>query len=45
MDTNGWQMDWWEDYTHNGIKYTLSGSGWYGGISFYKSEEQSRSDE
>lgn len=40
LDTNGWQMDWWQDYIYQDTNYTLSGSGWYGGISFHKSDKQ-----
>lgn len=39
FDTNGWQWDWWIKMEKNGSRYTLSGSGWYGGLKFYVSEE------
>lgn len=39
FDTNGWQYDWWQHFTHNGKEYTLSGSGYYGGHSFNLSDE------
>jgi hypothetical protein len=38
FDTNGWQWDWWQHFTHNGKEYTLSGSGYYGGHSFQLSD-------
>lgn len=34
FDTNGWQWDWWQHFTHDGKEYTLSGSGYYGGHAF-----------
>lgn len=37
--TNGWQWDWWQEFTHNSKSYTLSGSGYYGGHSFGPSDE------
>lgn len=39
FDTNGWQWDWWQHFTHDGKNYTLSGSGYYGGHSFQLSDE------
>jgi len=39
FDTNGWQWDWWQDFTHEGKKYTLGGSGYYGGHSFGLADE------
>ncbi|HEY4417590.1 MAG TPA: hypothetical protein VGO57_18005 [Verrucomicrobiae bacterium] len=39
FSTNGWQWDWWQQFTHDGKRYTLSGSGFYGGHSFSVSEE------
>lgn len=38
FSTNGWQYDWWQEFTHNGKEYTLSGSGYYGGHSFHVSD-------
>lgn len=38
FDTNGWQWDWWQYVTYNGKNYTLSGSGYYGGHSFFVSD-------
>ena len=35
-DSNGWQHDYWNSWDINEIKYTLAGSGYYGGISFSK---------
>ena len=35
-DSNGWQHDYWMSWNINGNKYILSGSGYYGGISFSK---------
>ena len=37
--TNGWQYDWWQQFTHAGKKYTLGGSGYYGGHAFHLSDE------
>jgi hypothetical protein len=39
FDQNGWQWDWWQDFTHQGKRYTLSGSGFYGGHSFNLADE------
>jgi hypothetical protein len=33
-DTNGWQWDYWMDFEIDNEKYTLSGSGYYGGATF-----------
>jgi hypothetical protein len=38
FDTNGWQWDWWQQFTYEGKDYTLSGSGYYGGHSFHLSD-------
>lgn len=38
FDTNGWQYDWWQSFTHGGKEYTLSGSGYYGGHAFHVSD-------
>ena len=38
FDTNGWQYDWWQHFTHGGNEYTLSGSGYYGGHAFHVSD-------
>jgi hypothetical protein len=38
FDCNGWQWDWWVTYAYSGQTYRLSGSGYYGGISFDKAE-------
>lgn len=38
FDTNGWQYDWWQHFTHGGKEYTLSGSGFYGGHAFHISD-------
>jgi hypothetical protein len=40
FETNGWQWDWWQDFQCGGVAYTLSGSGYYGGQSFHRSDEQ-----
>jgi hypothetical protein len=32
-DTNGWQYDYWQNFTHNDIKYQVSGGGYYGKLS------------
>lgn len=37
--TNGWQWDWWQDFNYQGKRYTLSGSGYYGGHSFQLADE------
>ncbi len=37
IECNGWSWDFWCDYTDEfGTLYTLSGSGWYGGVKFEK---------
>lgn len=38
LDTNGWQWDWWQEFTYKGKDYTLSGSGYYGGHAFELSD-------
>lgn len=38
FESNGWQYDWLDHFTHGGKEYTLSGSGYYGGHKFYVSE-------
>lgn len=40
FSTNGWQWDWWQEFEHNGKRYTLSGSGHHGGHSFHVSDSQ-----
>ncbi len=37
---NGWQYDWWQEFTYNGKRYTLSGSGYYGGHAFNVSDHE-----
>lgn len=37
MDTNGWEWDFWENWTFGDKKFQLSGSGFYGRIKFTKS--------
>lgn len=39
FSTNGWQWDWWQEFTYQGQNYTLGGSGYYGGHSFNLSDE------
>ncbi len=39
FDANGWQWDWWQKFSYKGKKYTLSGSGYYGGHSFSPADE------
>jgi hypothetical protein len=35
FDSNGWDWDFWQTYTKDGVKYCLSGSGWYNrGLTF-----------
>jgi hypothetical protein len=43
-DQNGWEMDNWHRYKIDGKKFTISGSGWFGGTSFSLSV-QDQSDE
>jgi len=39
METNGWQWDWWMEVKKDGKPFTIGGSGFYGGLSFYPSEK------
>lgn len=39
FETNGWEWDWWQTFSHEGRNYTLSGSGYYGGHSFGLADE------
>lgn len=39
LDTNGWQWDWWDKITVKDKVYGLSGSGYYGGVTFSTHEE------
>jgi hypothetical protein len=39
FDTNGWQYDWWMPFEKDGRSFTASGSGYYGGFGFHKTEE------
>lgn len=39
FETNGWQWDWWQTFLFDGQKFTLSGSGAYGGHSFFLADE------
>ena len=39
IDTNGWEWDYWIHYEQDGKKWTVSGCGYYGGISFAPKEE------
>jgi hypothetical protein len=34
FDTNGWDYDYWIRFTINDKKYTVYGSGYYGGVTF-----------
>jgi hypothetical protein len=34
FSTNGWEWDWWQEFEHDGKRYTLSGSGFLGGHEF-----------
>lgn len=37
FDSNGWQWDFWMEYSKDGNTYTLAGSGWYNdGLTFSK---------
>lgn len=40
LDTNGWDWDFWVTYIIEEKKYTLAGSGWYGGISFARDQNE-----
>lgn len=39
LDTNGWQYDWWLNFTKGDEKWTAYGSGYYGTFGFMKTEE------
>ena len=39
MDSNGWQFDYWHTFDYQGKSYTVYGSAYYGGFSFYPSEK------
>ena len=39
FDCNGWNYDYWDYYIIYNQKYCVSGSGYYGGISFSKCED------
>jgi hypothetical protein len=39
MSTNGWEWDWGNCYIIDGKKYQLGGSGYYGGLSFEKGDD------
>ena len=41
FSTNGWQWDWWQEFKHNGKRFTLAGSGYYGGLNFHVSDSES----
>lgn len=36
LDTNGWQFDFWNEFSLNGIKFMLHGSLYYGDYAFTK---------
>lgn len=36
FDTNGWDYDYWLPFTYNGVRYTIFGGGYYGGVKVYK---------
>ncbi len=38
LETNGWQYDWWLPFTKGSQSFTASGSGYYGGFLFAKTE-------
>lgn len=38
METNGWEYDWWIPFTKDGLSFTASGSGYYGGFGFHETE-------
>lgn len=38
LDSNGWSYDYWHTFDYNGKSYTVGGSAYYGGFSFYPSE-------
>lgn len=39
FETNGWQLDYWFGGTYKDKEIRVSGSGYYGGLSFYLDEE------
>jgi hypothetical protein len=39
LETNGWDYDWWLNFTKDGKSYTAFGSGYYGGFEFAPTEE------
>ena len=39
LDTNGWQYDWWIEFTKGEEFFTASGSGYYGGFTFEPTED------
>jgi len=41
---NGWEWDWWREFDCKGVRYTLSGSGYYGGHKLYVSGDQPYQD-
>lgn len=38
FDNNGWQYDWWLSFNFQEVDFTISGSGYYGGLSLYLKE-------
>jgi hypothetical protein len=39
IETNGWDYDWWLEFTQGEKSFTASGSGFYGGFTFRETEE------
>lgn len=39
LETNGFQWDWWLEIEFEDNLYVISGSGFYGGLTFYRKEE------
>lgn len=38
FDINGWDWDWWQPMSKDDVKYTLSGWGWKGTMTFRKDQ-------
>jgi hypothetical protein len=39
FSSNGWDWDWWQNFTYDEKSFTLFGSGHHGGHSFYIADE------
>lgn len=40
LDTNGWEVDYWQHGTYKGRRYLISGSAWYGHAKIEIAEEE-----